>query len=347
MSTSEKTSVRGIDRRRALGIIGGTGAAVTLPGILAQTTAQGLDKISYNTNWRAQAEHGGFYYAVANGIYKQHCIEADIRMGGPQLNMSQLLLGGAVDMVMSNSFEAIRYANEKLPFLCIGSVFQKDPQVIICHPGVGHDKLENLKGKTILVGGTGRTSYWPFLKAKYGFTDSQVRPYTFNIQPFVADKNICQQGFLSSEPFAIEKEANIKPVVHLIADHGFDNYNTTFNTSRKLVTEKKDLVQRFVDASIKGWAGYLKGGPGWDKANELIRKANPDMTIEKLTHATKVMNDLGIVMSGDALKLGIGAMTDERWKRFYDTMSEAGAFPKGVDYRQGYSLEFVNKKVAL
>jgi NitT/TauT family transport system substrate-binding protein len=338
---------KGIDRRSALGLIGGTGATLALPGLITQTTAQGLDKVSYNTNWRAQAEHGGFYYAVANGIYKEHGIEADIRMGGPQLNMSQLLLGGAVDMVMSNSFEAVRYANEKLPFLCIGSIFQKDPQVIICHPGVGHDKLENLKGKTILVGGTGRTSYWPFLKAKYGFTDEQVRPYTFNIQPFVADKNICQQGFLSSEPFAIETEAKIKPVVHLIADHGFDNYNTTFNTSRKMITEKKDVVQRFVDASIKGWAGYLKGGPGWEKANEMIRKANPEMSVTKIAHATKVMNDLGIVMSGDALKLGIGAMTDERWKRFYETMAAAGAFPKGVDYKAAYSLEFVNKKVAL
>ena len=338
----------GIHRRSALGLIGGAGAALGMPGILSQTTAQGLDKVSYNTNWRAQAEHGGFYYAVANGIYKEHGIEADIRMGGPQLNMGQLLLGGAVDMVMSNSFEAIRYANEKLPFLCIGSVFQKDPQVIICHPGVGYDKLENLKGKaTILVGGTGRTSYWPFLKAKSGFAEEQARPYTFNIQPFVADKNICQQGFLSSEPYAIETEAKIKPVVHLIADYGFDNYNTTFNTSRTMVTEKKSVVQRFVDASIKGWAGYMKGGPGWEKANELIRKANSEMTQAKITHATKIMNEMGIVMSGDALKLGIGAMTDERWKRFYDTMADAGAFPKGIDYKQGYSLEFVNKKVAL
>ena len=334
-------------RRTALKLAGGAGAALALPGMLRQTTAQGLDKISYNTNWRAQAEHGGFYYAVANGIYKEHGIEADIRMGGPQLNMSQLLLGGAVDMVMSNSFEAIRYASEKLPFLCIGSIMQKDPQVLISHPGVGHDKLENLKGKTILVGGTGRTSYWPFLKAKYGFTEEQVRPYTFNIQPFIVDKMMSQQGFLSAEPYAIEKESGIKPVVHLIADYGFENYNTTFNTSRKLVAEKKDAVQRFVDASIKGWAGYMKGGPGWEKANELIRKANSEMSTDKIEHATKVMNERGIVVSGDALTLGIGAMTDARWQRFYETMADAGAFEKGVDFKQAYSLEFVNKKVGL
>jgi NitT/TauT family transport system substrate-binding protein len=259
--------------------------------------------------------------------------------------MSQILVGGAVDMVMSNSFQAINFAQEKIPFLCIASIFQKDPQVIISHPGVGHDRLENLKGKPILVGAGGRTSFWLFLKAKYGFTDDQVRPYTFNIQPFIADKNLSQQGFLSSEPYAIEKESGIKPVVHLIADYGFDSYNTTINTSRKLITEKKDAVQRFVDATLRGWDEYLKQGEGWAKANELIRKANPEMTQDKIEHATKVMIQYGIVKSGDALKLGIGAMTDARWKEFYETMTEAGTFPKGIDYKKAYSLEFINKGI--
>lgn len=332
-------------RRSALKLVAGSGAALALPGLITQTTAQGLDKISYNTNWRAQAEHGGFYYALANGLYKEAGIDADIRMGGPQLNMSQILVGGVVDMVMSNSFEAINYARENLPFLVIGSIFQKDPQVLISHPGVGHDKVENLKGKPILIGGTSRTSFWLYLKAKYGFTDEQIRPYTFNIQPFIADKQVSQQGFLSSEPYAIEKEMGFKPVVHLIADTGFANYNTTLTTSRKLITEKKDVVQRFVDATLKGWAEYMKGGPGNAAANAMIQKANPDMTQDKIDYAVRVMNEYGIVKSGDALKLGIGAMTDERWKNFYETMSAAGAFPAGIDYKKAYSLDFVNKGI--
>lgn len=335
------------NRRTALKWMAGASASAAMPGILTQTTAQGLDKISYNTNWRAQAEHGGFYTALATGGYKAAGLDADIRMGGPQLNMSQILVGGVVDIVMSNSFQAINFAQENLPFLCIGSVFQKDPQVIISHPGVGHDTLDKLKGKPILVGAAGRTSYWLFLKAKFGFTEEQARPYTFNIQPFIVDKNISQQGFLSSEPFAIEKESGIKPVVHLIADYGFDSYNTTFNTSRKLITEKKDVVQRFMDASLRGWDEYLKKGEGWTKANELILKANPEMSQEKLTHATDVMIERGIVKSGDALKLGIGAMTDERWKHFYEMMADAGAFPKGIDYKKAYSLEFVNKGIGI
>ncbi len=331
-----------IDRRAALGLLGGSVASclVTVPG--SRAVAQTLDKVSYQTNWRAQAEHGGFYLAVANGIYKKYGIDADIRMGGPQQNPSQLLLGGRVDMIMSNSFEAINYVKEDLPFLCIGSIFQKDPQVLISHPGVGNDTLADLKGKPILIGAGGRTSYWPFLKAKFGFTDEQARPYTFNMAPFLADKTVSQQGFLSSEPFAI-MQAGVQPVVHLIADAGFDNYNTTVNISKKMVAEKKDVVQRFMTATMEGWAEYMKGGPAIEAANAQIKKDNPDMTDEKLAYALKVMNERGIVRSGDALKLGIGAMTAERWKRFYDTMADAGAFPKGIDVTKAYSLEFINK----
>ncbi len=333
-----------LDRRQALGLMGGAAASALIPMPGARVNAQTLDKVSYQTNWRAQAEHGGFYLAVANGIYKKYGIDADIRMGGPQQNPSQLLLGGRVDMIMSNSFEAINYVKEDLPFLCIGSIFQKDPQVLISHPGVGNDTLASLKGKPILIGAGGRTSYWPFLRAKFGFSDEQIRPYTFNMAPFLADKQLSQQGFLSSEPFAIMK-AGVNPVVHLLADNGYDSYNTTINISRKMVSEKKDLVQRFVDATAEGWATYIKGGPGIEAANALIKKDNPDMDDEKIAYAIKVMNEKGIVMSGDAIKGGVGAMSAERWKGFYDTMAAAGAFTPGIDVTKAYSLEFVNKGV--
>ncbi|MBV9079333.1 MAG: ABC transporter substrate-binding protein [Methylobacteriaceae bacterium] len=333
-----------IDRRRALGLLGGGLAGSLLPVPGARVLAQSLDKVSYLTNWRAQAEHGGFYYAVANGLYKKHGIECDLRMGGPQQNPSQMLLGGRVDMIMSNSFEAINYAKEGIPFLCIGSIFQKDPQVLISHPNVGNDSLAALKGKPILIAAGGRNSYWPFLKAKYGFSDDQVRPYTFNMAPFLADKAVSQQGFLSSEPYAIMK-AGVTPVVHLLADSGYEAYNTTVNVGRKMVEEKREVVQRFMTATLEGWAEYVKGGPGNAAADALILRDNPDMDQDKINYALKVMNERGIVRSGDAVKLGIGAMTDERWAHFYETMTEAGVFPKGVDVKRAYSLDFVNKGI--
>ena len=333
-----------IDRRRALRLLGGTAAVslVSVPG--ARVNAQTLDKVSYQTNWRAEAEHGGFYLAVANGIYKKYGIDCDLRMGGPQQNPSQLLLGGRVNMIMASAFEGLNYVKENLPFLCIAAIFQKDPQVLISHPNVGNDTLAELKGKPILIGAAGRTSYWPFLRAKFGYTDDQIRPYTFNMAPFLADKNISQQGFLSAEPYAI-MQAGVNPVIHLLADAGFENYQTTINISRKMMDEKKDLVQRFVNASLEGWAEYMKGGPANEAANAIIKKDNPEMTDDKIAYAIKVMNESGIVRSGDALKLGIGAMTDQRWKSFYQTMADAGVFPKGLDVSKAYSLAFVNKGV--
>jgi NitT/TauT family transport system substrate-binding protein len=337
---------KAFSRRTAVKFGIGGAAVIAMPAILTGVNAQGLDKLSYQTDWRAQAEHGGFYFALANGLYKKYGVEAEIRMGGPQQNPSQLLLGGRVDMIMSNSFEAINYVRENVPFLCIASIFQRDPAVIISHPGVGNDSFEALKGKPILVGAAGRNSYWPFLKAKFGYTDEQARPYTFNLAPFLADKTLSQQGFLSSEPFAMQK-AGVKPVVHLIADAGFDNYNTTINLSAKLAAEKKDAVQRFVTATLEGWSGYMQAGDGFAAANALIKRDNPEMDDDKIAYAVKVMNERGIVRSGDALKLGIGAMTDLRWRSFYDTMAATGVFPKDLDVTKAYSLEFINKGIGI
>jgi NitT/TauT family transport system substrate-binding protein len=332
-------------RRRALGILGGAASALVAPGILTQVTAQGLDRLALQLDWLAQPELGGFYQALATGLYKKHGIDADVRMGGPQQNPSALLLGGRADMIVANSVEAINYVREGLPFVCIAAIFQKDPAVIISHPGMGHDSLAALKGKPILVGAAARNSFWPFLKAKFGYSDDQLRPYTFNMAPFLADKNLSQQGFISSEPYAIEKEGGVKPVVHLIADAGYESYQTTINVSRKLAAEKADVVQRFMTATLEGWAEYIKGGAAAEPANMLIKKNNPDITDDKIAFALTVMNANGIVRSGDALKLGIGAMTEARWKRFYDQMAEVGVFPKGLDITKAYTLQFVNKGI--
>ncbi|MBE9603821.1 ABC transporter substrate-binding protein [Acetobacteraceae bacterium H6797] len=331
-----------IERRRLLG--GAMASAlVAVPG--ARVSAQVLDKVSFQTNWRAQAEQGGYYQALAAGIYRKYGIDADIRQGGPQLNGVQLLLAGRVDMLMSNGFQALNYVREKIPFMCIAAAMQKDPQVFMAHPGVGNDSFEALKGKPIMVGNDGRVTYWPFLKAKFGYSDDQLRPYNYTIAPFLANKQAVQQGFVSSEPMTAE-ENGVKPVVLLIADAGYENYQTTIDISKKMASEKADLVQRFVSASMEGWAQYM-AARDIEAANALIKKDNPEMTDAKIAYAIKVMNERGIVKSGDADTLGIGAMTDARWKSFYDNMVAVGVAPAGLDVKQGYSLEFVNKRVGL
>jgi NitT/TauT family transport system substrate-binding protein len=326
-------------RPTSLALLAGFGLAIA-----ASSPAAAQDKATFQTNWRAQAEHGGFYQAVATGIYAKHGIETEIRMGGPQQDPNALLLAGRVDFIMNNAFAGFNYAKENLPFVVIAAMFQKDPQVLMAHPGAGHDTLAAMKGKPILIGAGGRTSYWPFLRAKFGFTDEQIRPYTFNLAPFLSDKSAIQQGFLSSEPFSATL-AGVTPVVHLLADAGFENYQTTINTSRRLIESKPDFVQRFVNASIEGWYSYIYGDP--TPGNALIKKDNPDMTDDKIAYAIKAMKDYGIVDSGDTKQYGIGAMTDARWASFFKSNAEAGVYPADLDFKKGYTLQFVNKRVGM
>jgi NitT/TauT family transport system substrate-binding protein len=303
--------------------------------------AQTLDKLVYNTAWRAQAEAGGVFQAAATGIFREHGLDVEIRQGGPQVDLNALLLSGRVDIIESNGFAAFNFARDSLPGITIAAVFQKDPRVLLSHPGVGNDSLEALKGKTILVATAGRTSYWLWLKAKYGYTDEQLGPYTFSLAPFLADKALTTQGLLTSEPFELKK-VGVDPVIHLLADHGFEHYQNTIMTSPKLVAEKPELVQRFVDAAIKGWVSYMTGDPR--PGDALIRQLNPDMKDDTMAYAREAMKANGILASGDARTLGIGAMTLERWRRFYAEMSAAGALPPGIDVAKTHTLAFVNKK---
>ncbi|MBV8187793.1 MAG: ABC transporter substrate-binding protein [Alphaproteobacteria bacterium] len=335
-----------LNRRAALRAAAGLALSTPVLTALARPArAQSLDKLSFYTDWRAQAEHGGFYQAIAAGLYRKAGIECDLRQGGPSLNTTQLLLAGRVDMIMSGSFEAFNLVGIGAPFTTIAAIFQKDPQVLIAHPDSGVDSFEKLKGRTILIGSGGRVTYWPYLRQKYGLSDSQLQPYNFSLAPFLADKELVQQGFLTSEPFSIEQVLGKPPVVLLIADAGYSAYQTTIVISRKLASDKRDLIQRFVDATLEGWAQYLKGGPAIEAANALIKQANPEQTDDRIAYAIKVMNERGIVLSGDALTAGIGAMTAERWQSFYQSMVEVDVVPKGLDVAAAYSLDFVNKGI--
>jgi NitT/TauT family transport system substrate-binding protein len=310
----------------------------------AQASAQPLDKVSFGTNWVAEAEHGGFYQALADGTYKKYGLDVSIIPGGPNVNNRILLPAGKLDFFMSaNSLQAFDAAEQNIPTVSVAAIFQKDPQVLLAHPDVA--SFDDLKSRTLLVSKEGMASYYQWLKADFGFKDSQVKPYTFNPQPFLVDKRSAMQGYVTSEPYAVEKRGGFKPTIFLLADKGFDSYSTLIETRRDLIEKKPDLVQRFVDASIIGWYNYLYGDN--KAANALIRKQNPEMTDELLAYSVAKMKEYGIVDSGDALKLGIGALTDARMKSFFDKMVRVGVTKPNIDYRRAYSTQFVNKGVGL
>jgi NitT/TauT family transport system substrate-binding protein len=328
-----------IARRSLVGLVIGSGMLLTSP-------AFALDEVTFGTNWKAQPEHGGFYQAVATGIYEKAGLKVTIRPGGPQVNHAQLLAAGKIDFNMGGSmFEAFNYVQNDVPMVTIAAMFQKDPQVLIAHPGAGNDSLEAIKGKPVMISADARTGFWQFLKIKYGYTDDQIRPYTFNMGPFLADESAVQQGYVTSEPFAIRKEGGFDPVVILLADAGYETYSTTVQTSWALVNENPDLVQRFVDASVRGWYSYLYGDPA--PANALIKQDNPEMTDEQIAYSYAKLKEYGIVDSGDSEELGIGAMTDARIRSFFELTVQAGLYPADLDLSKAYTLQFVNKKRGL
>ena len=318
---------------------GRTGRALgaALLALAAIAPAQAEEKFVYMTNWFAEAEHGGFYQAVATGLYKKAGLDVTIKMGGPQVNIFQLMAAGQADCIMGSSDLQIMQTRESgLPIVTVAAMFQKDPQVLIAHEDV--TKFEQLKGKTILIGGGANRGYWPWLKAKYGFTDEQSRPYTFNIQPFMADKNIAQQGYLTSEPYAIQK-AGAKATVLLLADNGYPSYATTISCMDKTVKERKSMVAAFVKASAEGWKSYLADpAPG----NALIKKDNPEMTDEQLAYSVAKLKESGMITGGDAGKLGIGVVTDARAKASYDFLVSAKLLdPAKTELAKTYTTEFI------
>ncbi len=293
--------------------------------------AQAPERIVFSTDWLAQAEHGGFYQAVAEGIYRKHGLDVAVQMGGPQVNGLQLAAAGRIDIAMGDALQVLAVSEQRVPLVAIAATFQKNPTVIIAHPDVA--SLADLKGKPVAVGAASNTTFWPWLKTRYGFDDSQKRPYGFSVQPFLADPRLAQQGFVTSEPFTIEK-AGVAPKVFLLADLGYPPYSQVLIVSRDVLAKRADALARFVQASAEGWKSYLANpAPG----NALIRKANPQMTDELMAYGLRKMREYHLVDGGDAQVHGLLSMTDARWQATVAFIRDAAIAKPGIDYTRAWT----------
>lgn len=299
--------------------------------------AQALDKVVFSTDWLAQAEHGGFYQAVADGTYRKHGLDVTLKPGGPQVNGLQLLAAGQLDIAMADALQVTSAIEQNVPLTAIAATFQKNPTVLIAHPGVA--SIADLKGKPVAVSAAANTTFWPWLKARYGFTDDQKRPYAFSVQPFLADQSLAQQGFATSEPFTIEK-AGVKPMVFLLADLGYPPYSEALVVTRDTLAKRGDVLRRFVEASAEGWRSYFANPAA---ANALIRKANPEMSEELLAYGLAKMKSYAIVAGADTTANGLLTMTDARWQATLAFLRDAGLTKPGVDYRRAWTLDIVSR----
>jgi NitT/TauT family transport system substrate-binding protein len=322
-------------------------ALAGLAGLFALSgPAVALDKVTFATNWLADPEAGGYFQAAVDGTYAKYGLDVTIMQGGPQSNGGMLLIAGKIEFFMGGDMIGdFLSVEQNIPTIVVAADFQKDPEMFMSHPGVGLDKWTDLPKATAFVSKGALNTFYAWMRLAWGFKDENVKPYNFNSASFIVDKNSIQQGYVTSEPYEVEKQAGFKPNIFLLSDQGYSTYATLIETRRDLVAQNPDLVQRFVDASAVGWYHYLYGDNS--KANEAIKKENPEMTDEQIAFSIAKLKEYGIVDSGDTLKLGIGAMTDERVKDFFDKMVKAGVVNADTDYKKAYTLKFVNKGVGL
>ncbi len=301
--------------------------------------AAAQEKFTFLTNWYAQAEHGGYYQALAQGLYKAANLDVTIRMGGPQVNAVQILAAGQADCIMGSSDPLVLKAREQgVPIVNVAAIFQKDPQGLVAHPHV--KRLEDIGKRTIMIGTAARSSYWPWLRATYGFSDEQTRPYAFSLQPFMADKELVVQGYVTYDPYAM-KQAGAESNFFLFSDHGWPAYSNTISCSEKTLTERPQVLAAFLKASLEGWKSYM-GGADRSAANALIKKDNPQMSDGQMAFAFATMQERGMVSGGDAAKNGIGTMSPERLKRTYDFLVTHKLLdPAKVDFARSYDTRFL------
>jgi NitT/TauT family transport system substrate-binding protein len=322
-------AMKSLSRMIATTLVGTAALALSL------TSALAADKVTFLTSWFAQAEHGGFYQAKATGLYDKAGLDVTIKMGGPQVNGSQLLLAGEADFIMGYDIQVLKGREQNLPLVTVASSFQFDLQGIMAHDDVAD--LAALKGRPILIAGSSRSTFWPWLRAKYGYTDDQIRPYTFNLQPFFADKTMAQQGYPSSEPYQAQQQ-NEKVKFFLLADGGYPPYGSTIVTTEKMIAEKPDLVARFVKASLQGWLDYMKNPA---PANALIKADNTKMTDGQIEFALQKMKEMKAIDRGDAATLGVGIITADRYKQIYDFLVAGELLDPKVDWHKAFDDRFV------
>jgi NitT/TauT family transport system substrate-binding protein len=307
--------------------------------------SQELTPVTFGTNWVAQAEHGGYYQAVVDGTYAACGLDVTILPGGPQVNNSAQLIAGRIQFYMGGTLGPLSAVSEGVPMVIVAASFQKEPQILMTHPGAisSFDEIASLD--QLIIGDEGFVTYFKYFEKANGWDPAKRVPYTFNPAPFIANARSAQQGYVTSEPFAVETEGGFKPDVWVLADNGYTAYSTTIVGMRDYVEANPDAVKCFVDGSAIGWANFLYG----DNAAALakIKEDNPDMSDDKLAFSIETMKQYGIVDSGDALTMGIGAMTDARMEDFFTKMVDVGVLPADLDYTQAYTLEFANSGAAL
>lgn len=309
--------------------------------LLTLNASSAAEKIRFGLNWLPEGEHCGFFQAKAKGLYEKAGLDVELRPGGPDVNTPLLVSVGQLDLALGTSFTTLNMVSEGVPGVTVAAFFQKDPQTLVAHPDQGITTLPDVKGRPVMISSNARQEFWQFLKLKFGFTDNQLRPFTYSAAPFLADPTAIQQGYVTEDALLRGSQMPKPPVILLLADYGFDNYTTTVFGLRGFIDKKREAVRAFVEATRQGFEACMAGN--YSAGMALLLSMNPDHGEPLFHFKLKEMKARGLVDGGDAATLGIGVMTDERWKSFFDTMASAGVYSPRLDYKSAYSLDFIKR----
>ena len=307
------------------------------------STEDNLIEITFATDWKAQAEQGGFYQALAAGLYEKNGLKVKIIQGSANVNVPRLIASNSVEFgIGSNSFIPLNMVANKIPGKAVMAIFQKDPQIIMTHPDSDIRNLKDMRDLPIMISDASIGAFWLWLKSKYDFNDNQIRKKTFSLAPFLSNKSSIQQGYLTSEPFLVEREAGFTPRVFLLADYGYPSYGAMVLASSNVLKNNPEIVKAFIDASIEGWRQYIYDDPSL--GNELIMLENNEMKEDILLQAIKKIRNYELVSNEISKGLDIGLMTDIKWESFFKTMSINGVYEKDLEWRESFTLDFINKE---
>src|SRR5271157_3197868 len=232
------------------------------------------EKIRLGLNWLAEAEHCGFFQAKAAGLYDKAGLDVELKPGGPDVNTPLLIGVGQLDLAIGTGFTTLNMVEEGIPGVTVAAFFQKDPQTLVAHPDQGIATLADVKGLPVMISSEARQEFWQFLKLKFGFTDDQLRPYTYSAAPFLADPKAIQQGYITEDALLRGSQMPKPPVILLLADYGFENYTTTVFGLRSFIDRHRDAVRAFVDATRKGYEACMAGD--YAAGMKLLLSMNPD-----------------------------------------------------------------------
>ncbi|HEX2099603.1 MAG TPA: ABC transporter substrate-binding protein [Candidatus Synoicihabitans sp.] len=261
--------------------------------------------IRLQTDWYPQAEHGGFYQALAKGFYAEAGLDVTILPGGPGPRTPQKVIGGAADIAMYRSDDIIVHAATGLPFVFLAAFMQHDPQAILVHDSSPVRTFADLDGKSVMA--IPGSNWIQYLQQRYDISFRLV-PLNWGIAQFLADKTFIQQCFITNEPYYVRQQG-AQPRTLLIAGSGYDPYRGLFTTQR-FWRENREAVRAFVAASLRGWEDFMTGDP--TPAKKLIAARNEQMTDEFMDYSIAAMRDHELVHGDPARGERLGLITRER-----------------------------------